>query len=125
MAPGLQTEQNPAETQEHIPMADRLNLVSWGNGSVPSLPSVDEGSDNVSITSHLVSMNSAEETFKLTSEYSCHGQGNLEEEVASLKSSTMSVRSSIYEHVEENGRTYHRYKQGSKDDVPNRRTCSP
>ena len=28
--------------------------------------------------------------------------------------STMSLRSSIYEFVEENGRTYHSYKQGSK-----------
>lgn len=30
------------------------------------------------------------------------------------RTSTASLRSSIYEHVEENGRTYHRYKQGSK-----------
>jgi hypothetical protein len=26
----------------------------------------------------------------------------------------MSLRPSIYEHIEENGRTYHRFKQGSK-----------
>lgn len=26
----------------------------------------------------------------------------------------MSLRSSIYGHVEENGRTYHRYKEGSE-----------
>jgi hypothetical protein len=30
------------------------------------------------------------------------------------RTSTASLRSSIYEHVEENGRTYHRYKQGSQ-----------
>lgn len=36
----------------------------------------------------------------------------------SVLSSTMSVRSSIYEHVEENGHTYHRYKQG-KYPLPN------
>ena len=28
--------------------------------------------------------------------------------------STASVRSSVYETVQENGRTYHRYKEGSK-----------
>jgi len=36
----------------------------------------------------------------------------------SLMSSTMSVRSSVYEHVEENGHTYHRYKEG-KYPLPN------
>lgn len=30
-------------------------------------------------------------------------------------SSVMSVTSSIYHFVEENGRTYHKYKEGSKD----------
>lgn len=30
------------------------------------------------------------------------------------QTSTMSVNSSIYQFVEENGRTYHRYKEGSK-----------
>lgn len=30
------------------------------------------------------------------------------------RSSVASVRSTIYEHVEENGRTYHRFKEGSK-----------
>jgi hypothetical protein len=28
------------------------------------------------------------------------------------RTSTMSARSSIYDYVEENGRTYHRYKEG-------------
>jgi hypothetical protein len=32
----------------------------------------------------------------------------------SAVTSTISLRSSIYEHVEENGRTYHRYKSGSE-----------
>ncbi|KAH7411286.1 S-adenosyl-L-methionine-dependent methyltransferase [Cadophora sp. MPI-SDFR-AT-0126] len=31
---------------------------------------------------------------------------------SSLESDTSSIRSSLYEHVEENGRTYHKYKQG-------------
>ncbi|KUJ13654.1 S-adenosyl-L-methionine-dependent methyltransferase, partial [Mollisia scopiformis] len=39
----------------------------------------------------------------------------------SLQSSTQSVNSSLYEHVQEHGRTYHRYKQGQyplpNDDV--------
>jgi len=30
----------------------------------------------------------------------------------------MSVNSSIYNYVEENGRTYHRYKEGSKFYTP-------
>lgn len=29
-------------------------------------------------------------------------------------SSTVSVRSSIYDHIEENGRRYHKYKDGSE-----------
>jgi len=29
------------------------------------------------------------------------------------RTSTMSVNSSIYNYVEENGRTYHKYKEGS------------
>lgn len=32
------------------------------------------------------------------------------------RSSTMSVSSSVYHFVEENGRTHHRYKEGSKHD---------
>jgi hypothetical protein len=35
--------------------------------------------------------------------------------VGSFRSSTASLSSSIYEYVEENGRTYHKYKDGSKN----------
>ena len=30
------------------------------------------------------------------------------------RSETASISSSLFEHVEENGRTYHKYKEGSK-----------
>jgi hypothetical protein len=33
-------------------------------------------------------------------------------------SSTVSVRSSIYDYIEENGRRYHRYKDGSEYSPP-------
>ncbi|KAI1821870.1 S-adenosyl-L-methionine-dependent methyltransferase [Xylaria intraflava] len=57
--------------------------IPWGDGSAPSLPSVDDdpNSDAMSIAE-------------------------------SVKSSTMSLDSSLYNFVEENGRTYHKYKQG-------------
>ncbi|KAH8882296.1 S-adenosyl-L-methionine-dependent methyltransferase [Thozetella sp. PMI_491] len=73
------------ESATHVPIAERLSLVSWDGGrSAPSLPSVDEGS--------------SEDGSMLDSD--------------SVRSSTMSVSSSIYHFVEENGRTYHRYKEG-------------
>lgn len=33
-----------------------------------------------------------------------------------IRGSTNSVRSSVYDFVEENGRTFHRYKEGSKSE---------
>ncbi|KAI5919997.1 S-adenosyl-L-methionine-dependent methyltransferase [Camillea tinctor] len=54
---------------------------SWSDSGTPSLPSIDNDSDAMSIAE-------------------------------SVKSSTMSLRSSIYDFVEENGRTYHKYKEG-------------
>ncbi|KAI1813745.1 S-adenosyl-L-methionine-dependent methyltransferase [Poronia punctata] len=61
------------------------NRISWGDGSAPSLPSIDDDprsdSDAMSITD-------------------------------SVRSSTMSLDSTLYNFVEENGRTYHKYKQG-------------
>jgi hypothetical protein len=33
-------------------------------------------------------------------------------------SSTVSVRSSVYDYIEENGRRYHRYKDGSEYSYP-------
>ncbi|KAI1171452.1 S-adenosyl-L-methionine-dependent methyltransferase [Nemania sp. FL0916] len=70
-------------------LAGRMELMagdgrmSWGVGSAPSLPSVDDdtGSDAISITD-------------------------------SVRSSTMSLDPTLYNFVEENGRTYHKYKQG-------------
>ncbi|KAI1080841.1 S-adenosyl-L-methionine-dependent methyltransferase [Whalleya microplaca] len=59
------------------------SLLSWGSGSAPSLPSVDD-----------------EPTTAVGSS------------TASIRSSTMSLDSSLYHFVEENGRTYHRYKEG-------------
>ncbi|GAP83985.2 putative methyltransferase domain-containing protein [Rosellinia necatrix] len=67
----------------HLASMSEHNRLSWGGGSAPSLPSIDDdpNSDAVSITD-------------------------------SVKSSTMSIDSSLYHFVEENGRTYHKYKQG-------------
>ncbi|KAK3328064.1 S-adenosyl-L-methionine-dependent methyltransferase [Cercophora scortea] len=72
--------------QEHVPMANRLSLESWGTGSMPGVPDVDEESNS-------------------------YGRYDVEE-IQSTKFSTSSIQSSIYHYVEENGRTYHRYKQG-------------
>jgi len=32
---------------EHIPMANRLSLISWGDGSVPPMPSIDDDTSPV------------------------------------------------------------------------------
>ncbi|KAI0431884.1 S-adenosyl-L-methionine-dependent methyltransferase [Xylaria sp. FL1042] len=57
--------------------------ISWGGGSAPSLPSIDDeiDADAMSITE-------------------------------SVRSSTMSLDPTLYHFIEENGRTYHKYKQG-------------
>ncbi|KAI2467938.1 S-adenosyl-L-methionine-dependent methyltransferase [Annulohypoxylon bovei var. microspora] len=59
------------------------SLLSWGSGSAPSVPSVDNDSDT--------------ETRSIS---------------GSIRSSTMSLDSSLCHFVEEHGRTYHRYKEG-------------
>ncbi|KAK3942608.1 S-adenosyl-L-methionine-dependent methyltransferase [Diplogelasinospora grovesii] len=74
----------------HIPMAQRLSLESWGSGSMPSMPDVDDNS----------------------------GIDVFGSESGSSRYSTTSVESSIYHYIEENGRTYHRFKEG-KYPLPN------
>ncbi|OTA98458.1 hypothetical protein M426DRAFT_109886 [Hypoxylon sp. CI-4A] len=59
------------------------SIFSWGSGSAPSLPSIDSDSHT--------------ETISL---------------IDSIRSSTTSLHSSLYNFVQENGRTYHRYKEG-------------
>ncbi|KAI2602466.1 S-adenosyl-L-methionine-dependent methyltransferase [Hypoxylon sp. NC1633] len=59
------------------------SLLSWGSGSAPSLPSIDNDSQA--------------ETRSISE---------------SIRSSTMSLDSSVYHFIQENGRTYHRYKEG-------------
>ncbi|KAI1411835.1 S-adenosyl-L-methionine-dependent methyltransferase [Hypoxylon sp. FL1857] len=59
------------------------SMLSWGSGSAPSLPSVDSDSQT--------------ETMSISD---------------SIRSSTMTLDSSFYHFVQENGRTYHRYKEG-------------
>lgn len=86
-----QVSGNPVEDQSGA--AQLEPGISWGNGSAPSVPSVDDDNSQYSDTDSAV--------------------GGL-----STMTSTASLRSSIYEHVEENGRTYHRYKQG-KYPLPN------
>jgi len=66
-------------------------VLSWGDGSAPSLPSV--GRDQSDADSAVGGM-------------------------SVVSTTTASLRSSIYDHVEEDGRTYHRYKQG-KYPLPN------
>lgn len=59
------------------------SLLSWGSGSQPSVPSIDDDAET--------------ETRSIS---------------GSVRSSTMSIDSSLYHFVEEHGRTYHRYKEG-------------
>lgn len=98
----------------HIPMASRLSLVSWGDGSAPSLPAIDDsGSEGVGGSG--------------TADGYGDGDGGGDDADSTydsdrassiLKSTTTSLRSSVYDYVEENGRTYHRYKEG-KYPLPN------
>ncbi|KAI1342281.1 S-adenosyl-L-methionine-dependent methyltransferase [Xylariaceae sp. FL0016] len=67
---------------QHLSQVSSRTALSWGSGSAPSLPSVDDDKT---------------ETATLAS---------------SIRSSTMSVDSAVYHYIEENGRTYHRYKEG-------------
>ncbi|RYC60301.1 hypothetical protein CHU98_g5919 [Xylaria longipes] len=74
--------QQPAP-ESHMRMMTEGNRLSWGGGSAPSLPSIDDDPEDDA-------MSIAE----------------------SVKSSTMSLDPTLYHFVEENGRTYHKYKQG-------------
>ncbi|KAI0525519.1 S-adenosyl-L-methionine-dependent methyltransferase [Xylaria bambusicola] len=80
LAAELKSQSHPARNME---MAIEHDRISWGGGSAPSLPSIDDDphSDAMSITD-------------------------------SVKSSTMSLDPTLYHFIEENGRTYHKYKQG-------------
>ncbi|TRX88120.1 hypothetical protein FHL15_010966 [Xylaria flabelliformis] len=66
-----------------VRMMTEDDRISWGGGSAPSLPSIDDDPEDDA-------MSIAE----------------------SVKSSTMSLDPTLYHFVEENGRTYHKYKQG-------------
>ncbi|RFU25119.1 hypothetical protein B7463_g11214, partial [Scytalidium lignicola] len=81
----------PADDQDQDGAALE-NVVTWGSGSAPQTPSVDTDSVLNDKDSAIAGV--------------------------SIATSTASLRSSIYEHIEENGRTYHRYKQG-KYPLPN------
>ncbi|KAI1805107.1 S-adenosyl-L-methionine-dependent methyltransferase [Daldinia bambusicola] len=72
------------ESSRTIAVDQDVSVLSWGSGSGPSLPSVDDDTQT--------------ETMSISSE--------------SMRSSTMSLDSSLYHYVHENGRTYHRYKEG-------------
>ncbi|CAK7215225.1 hypothetical protein SBRCBS47491_002410 [Sporothrix bragantina] len=93
----------------HVPMASRLSLISWGDGSTPSMPVIDD-----STSGDEVYENGGDDT---------DSRSDLDSDVDStldlgIKSTTTSLRSSIYDYVEENGRTYHRFKEG-KYPLPN------
>ncbi|CAK7235721.1 hypothetical protein SCUCBS95973_009362 [Sporothrix curviconia] len=94
---GDDTNNDDAPPAAHIPMASRLSLVSWGDGSAPSFPDIDDSA-------------SAEGDADVDDGGSGSDLG--------IMSTTTSLRSSIYDYVEENGRTYHRYKEG-KYPLPN------
>ncbi|ORY71021.1 S-adenosyl-L-methionine-dependent methyltransferase [Pseudomassariella vexata] len=79
------------EDAQSVASSKSSSTFSWGGGSTPSLPRIDED----------VSSNTATSI-----------------DSTSWRSSTESIRSSIYNFVEENGRTYHRYKAG-KYPLPN------
>ncbi|KAJ9142395.1 S-adenosyl-L-methionine-dependent methyltransferase [Pleurostoma richardsiae] len=84
------TAEAQGDTPGFVTTAERVPLFSWGSTSAPSLPSVDSAD-----------------------QYS-----DIDSAIGSVRSSTMSINSSIYEFVEENGRTYHKYKEG-KYHLPN------
>ncbi|CAK7201625.1 hypothetical protein SEUCBS139899_004334 [Sporothrix eucalyptigena] len=92
-------EDDDDDAPGHIPMANRLSLISWGDGSAPSMPAIDDST-------------SADEGDDSDSD----SASSLDPET--IKSTTTSLRSSVYDYVEENGRTYHRYKEG-KYPLPN------
>ncbi|KAI5865358.1 S-adenosyl-L-methionine-dependent methyltransferase [Durotheca rogersii] len=75
--------QYPLAPSTTVSVDQNASLLSWGSGSAPSLPSVDGESQT--------------ETTSIS---------------GSMRSSTMSLDSSLCHFVEENGRTYHRYKEG-------------
>lgn len=78
--PNVAQQQNPARRIGGVSEDDRI---SWGGGSAPSLPSIDDDPDS--------------DTMSITD---------------SVRSSTMSLDPTLYNFIEENGRTYHKYKQG-------------
>ena len=119
----------------HIAMVDRVPLVPWGStSSGPSLPSADdeEVPDVSSCNDGLEPCNLANtevyrrmrqiwtatalgESFKPGTQKAIQPKSQRKTHALCLpRSSTMSVRSSLYNYVQENGRTYHRYKEGSK-----------
>lgn len=111
-APPIADEHADELVPGHIPMASRLSLVSWGDGSAPSLPAIDDsGSEGVG-GSGTADGDGDGDGDDADSTYDSDRASSI------LKSTTTSLRSSVYDYVEENGRTYHRYKEG-KYPLPN------
>ncbi|KAH8807439.1 S-adenosyl-L-methionine-dependent methyltransferase [Xylogone sp. PMI_703] len=96
--PGVAAAANHAPVEEQVDGNQDLDgtalepVITWGTGSEPPTPSIDSESVLNDKDSAISSV--------------------------SFVTTSASLRSSIYDHVEENGRTYHRYKQG-KYPLPN------
>lgn len=101
----------------HIPMASRLSLISWGDGSAPSMPAIDDsGSESGLGGAGGAGGDGGDADDDGASDADSAYDGDRASSI--LKSTTTSLRSSVYDYVEENGRTYHRYKEG-KYPLPN------
>ena len=104
-----------------------VSIISWGGGSAPSIPSIDDESEHVSrFCSRTLQYSFCTITYdssdratptqqsggSVTCPCLCIRHKNKPD--VRYRSSTVSLRSSIYEPIEENGRTYHRFERGSK-----------
>jgi hypothetical protein len=106
--------------------AQLVPIVPWGSGSEPPVPSVDD--DEVSwiqLVNSVINVNisMSNPILWLVVWEQCGCLYDILDTVVIAKisgrtSSSISLRSSTSGEVEENGRTYHRYKEGSKSPSP-------
>ncbi|KAL1894905.1 hypothetical protein Sste5346_005592 [Sporothrix stenoceras] len=114
-------DENAAEDDDdepvtgHIPMASRLSLISWGDGSAPSMPAIDDSGSESGLGGAGATGGEGDADDGASDADSAYDSDRTS---SILKSTTTSLRSSLYDYVEENGRTYHRYKEG-KYPLPN------
>lgn len=124
-------------TEPHQPQTSHITLPPPAQN--PEVPDVDMGSSNVSsldevsstpgaVQAYVANSSNAQATVDIEDGYyptSLHIDSEISDTDSALgsdvQSSTMSLRESLYESVMENGREYHKYKQGQyylpNDDV--------